>query len=67
MGVVRSFAFKVFGDTTAQQMGALTTVGDRVGLFKILAESRAVTPSQFAEMARLHERHVREWLAAMAA
>lgn len=66
MGVVQSFAFKVFGDITAHQMGALSTVGDRLGLFKILAESGPVTSSQFAATAGLHARYAREWLAAMA-
>jgi 2-polyprenyl-3-methyl-5-hydroxy-6-metoxy-1,4-benzoquinol methylase len=66
MGIVQSFAMKVFGDITAQQMGALSTVGDRLGLFQTLATSGPVTSSQFAERAGLHERYAREWLAAMA-
>jgi 2-polyprenyl-3-methyl-5-hydroxy-6-metoxy-1,4-benzoquinol methylase len=66
MEIVQGFAFKVFGDLTAQQMGALTTVGDRLGLFTTLAESGPVTSSQFAVQAGVHERYAREWLAAMA-
>ena len=66
MDIVQSFAFKVFGDITAQQMGALTTIGDRLGLFTTLAESGPLTSNQFAEKAGLHERYAREWLAAMA-
>ena len=66
MEIVQGFAFKVFGDLTAQQMGALTTVGDRLGLFTTLAESGPVTSSQFAVHAGVHERYAREWLAAMA-
>ena len=38
MEIVQGFAFKVFGDLTAQQMGALTTVGDRLGLFTTLLQ-----------------------------
>jgi 2-polyprenyl-3-methyl-5-hydroxy-6-metoxy-1,4-benzoquinol methylase len=66
MGIVQSFAMKVFGDITAQQMGALSAVGDRLGLFQTLAISDSVTSSQFAEAAGIHERYAREWLAAMA-
>ena len=66
MGIVESFAFMVFGDITAQQMGALSTVGDRLGLFTRLADSGPVTSSQFAATAGLHERYAREWLAAVA-
>jgi SAM-dependent methyltransferase len=66
MALVQSFAFKVFGDLTAQQMGALTTVGDRLGLFATLAESGRLTSSQFAAKADVYERYAREWLAAMA-
>ena len=66
MEIVQGFAFRVFGNLTAQQMGALTTVGDRLGLFTTLAESGPVTSSQFAVQAGVHERYAREWLAAMA-
>jgi hypothetical protein len=66
MSIVLNFAFKVFGDLTAQQMGALTTVGDRLGLFSTLADLGPVRCSQFAANAGIHERYAREWLAAMA-
>ena len=46
MEIVHGFAFKVFGDLTAQQMGALTTVGDRLGLFTSgRASTRSCWPS----------------------
>ena len=66
MGKLQSFAFKVVGDVTAQQMGPLSTVGDRLGLFKTLATSGPVTSEEFADRARINERYGREWLAAMA-
>lgn len=66
MAKVQQFAFKVVGDVTAQQMGPLSTVGDRLGLFKTLAESGPVTSSAFAEKAHINERYGREWLSAMA-
>jgi SAM-dependent methyltransferase len=66
MGKVQTFAFKVIGDITACQMGPLSTVGDRLGLFTTLAESGAVTSAEFAERAKIQERYAREWLSAMA-
>lgn len=66
MGKVQTFAFKMIGDITACQMGPLSTVADRLGLFATLAESGAVTSAEFAERAKIHERYAREWLSAMA-
>lgn len=66
MDKVQAFAFKVIGDVTAQQMGTLSTVADRLGLFKTLAESGPATSAEFAECAHINERYAREWLAAMA-
>ena len=66
MGKLQTFAFKVVGDVTAQQMGPLSTVGDRLGLFRTLAASGPVTSVEFAERAQINERYGREWLSAMA-
>jgi SAM-dependent methyltransferase len=66
MVVVQSFAGKVFGDITAAQLGPLTAVADRLGLFQTLAASGPVTASEFASRANIHERYATEWLAAMA-
>jgi SAM-dependent methyltransferase len=60
------FAFKVVGDLTAQQMGTLSTVADRLGLFKTLARVGPVTSEGFAAKAEIDERYGREWLSAMA-
>ncbi len=66
MGKLQAFAFKIVGDVTAQQMGPLSTVGDRLGLFKTLAASGPVTSEEFADRAQINERYGREWLSAMA-
>ena len=66
MGKLQSFAFKVVGDVTAQQMGPLSTIGDRLGLFRTLATAGPMTSAAFAERAQIDERYGREWLAAMA-
>ena len=66
MGKLQSFAFKVVGDVTAQQMGPLSTIGDRLGLFRTLATSGPLTSAEFADRAKINERYAREWLSAMA-
>jgi 2-polyprenyl-3-methyl-5-hydroxy-6-metoxy-1,4-benzoquinol methylase len=66
MKQVQSFAFKVIGDITAQQMGTLSAVADRLGLFKALADAGPATSAEFAARAGINERYAREWLSAMA-
>ena len=61
-----AFAFKVLGDITAAQMGTLSTIADRLGLWKRLAEGGPATCEAFAARAGINERYAREWLSAMA-
>jgi len=37
-------------------------VGDRLGLYRALAENGPLTTSQLARSAGIHERYAREWL-----
>ena len=46
---------------------ALAYIGDRLGIFKALADGTPMTSPQLAERTRLSERYVREWAATMAA
>jgi SAM-dependent methyltransferase len=46
---------------------ALVLTGDKLGLYRALAEHGPVTPAQLATHTGTHERYVREWLAAQAA
>ena len=46
---------------------ALAFIGDRLGLFKLLAGGEPMTSVQVAKRAGLNERYVREWTATMAA
>src|SRR5215469_7346941 len=58
---------KMVGDLGAVVSGALVVLGDRLGLYRALAE---VGPADFAKLASrtgLDERYVREWLANQAA
>ena len=57
---------KMVGDMGAAAMGALVLLGDRLGLYKALAEAPA-TAAELADRSGLHEPYVREWLRAQAA
>ena len=55
-----------------QDMGAgatapLVLIGDKLGLYKAMADGRPVTPAELAERTDCHERYVREWLSQQAA
>jgi SAM-dependent methyltransferase len=51
---------------TADAIGALDLIsvylGDRLGLYRVLAEHQGATPAELALAADLHPRYVREWL-----
>jgi SAM-dependent methyltransferase len=64
---VKAFAFQVMTDMGAVMHGALSYIGDRLGIFKALAAAGPVTSVELAERTGLSERYLREWLAAMAA
>jgi 2-polyprenyl-3-methyl-5-hydroxy-6-metoxy-1,4-benzoquinol methylase len=66
ISVVQRFAGKVLADLTAQQMGPLSAVADRLGLFQSLADVGPVTANEFAQRTGFNERYIREWLSAMA-
>jgi 2-polyprenyl-3-methyl-5-hydroxy-6-metoxy-1,4-benzoquinol methylase len=46
---------------------ALVLVGDKLGLYRALADGGAQTSSQLAQRTGTHERYIREWLASQAA
>jgi 2-polyprenyl-3-methyl-5-hydroxy-6-metoxy-1,4-benzoquinol methylase len=66
MEKVQALAMKAIGDFTACDLGTLHVVGDRLGLFKTLADAGSVTSAEFAQRAGIQERYAREWLSAMA-
>jgi SAM-dependent methyltransferase len=47
--------------------GPLITIGDKLGLYKALAESDSLSSAELSEKTGTAERYVREWLAAQAA
>ncbi|HXW84662.1 MAG TPA: class I SAM-dependent methyltransferase [Candidatus Binataceae bacterium] len=64
---IRSFSQKVSIDLGAAMLAPLSYIGDRLGIFRALAESGPVTSVELAEKTGLSERYLREWLSAMAA
>jgi len=67
MKKVEELAFRVVDSMGAAFTMALGYIGDRLGLFKAMAESGPVTSAELAEKTGLNERYVREWLRAMVA
>jgi ubiquinone/menaquinone biosynthesis C-methylase UbiE len=58
---------KMVGDLGAVVSGALVVLGDRLGLYRALAEAGPVDSAKLADRTGLDERYVREWLANQAA
>jgi len=58
------------GKVVEQISGTMTTllaaIGDRLGLFKNLAEQGPATSAELASRTTLNERYLREWLGGMA-
>jgi SAM-dependent methyltransferase len=54
-------------DFGAAMTVALAYIGDRLGIFKAMAEGRPMSSAEIAEHTRLDERYVREWASTMAA
>ncbi len=54
-------------DSGAVSLAPLVLIGDRLGLYRCLAESGPMTSAALATRTGTHERYVREWLNAQAA
>jgi SAM-dependent methyltransferase len=64
---IESFVGQVVGDMAATVSGLLTYLGDKLGLWKAMADGEPVTPAELATKTGTAERYVREWLSAQAA
>jgi ubiquinone/menaquinone biosynthesis C-methylase UbiE len=64
---IKRFSMQVSSDIGAAMFGALSYIGDRLGIFAALSGAGAVTSERLAEKTGLSERYLREWLGAMAA
>lgn len=60
-----AFTGRVLGDTAAAATVVLAALGDRLGLFKSLANDGPATSAGLAARTGLDERYVREWLNGM--
>jgi 2-polyprenyl-3-methyl-5-hydroxy-6-metoxy-1,4-benzoquinol methylase len=63
---LEAFVERIVLDVGTAMRGALSYIGDRLGIFKALADAGPVTPAELAERTGLHERYLREWLGSMA-
>ena len=58
---------KAVGDFGAVLVSSLVVVGDRLGLFRAMADGQPVTSDELAGRTGTNERNVREWLNALSA
>ena len=64
---LEQFVFRAVDEVGATLNAALVVMGDKLGLYRALAGSGAMTPEELAKRASVSERYVREWLNAQAA
>ena len=64
---LNAFMGQVVGELGATVNAGLIVIGDRLGLYKAMAQAGPVTASELAEKTGTAERYVREWLNAQAA
>ncbi len=64
---LNEFIGKAVGDIGAALSAALVVMGDKLGLYRALAEAGPLTPAGLAQRTGTKERYVREWLANQAA
>ena len=64
---LQEFQEKMLGDMGAAVSGTLVLLGDRLGLYRAMAEAGPVDSVELARRTGTTERYVREWLAAQAA
>ncbi|MHB8242352.1 MAG: class I SAM-dependent methyltransferase [Solirubrobacteraceae bacterium] len=64
---LEQFMGQFVGDLGAAMSVPLILIGDKLGLYKAMADSEPVTPQQLAERTGCRERYIREWLCQQAA
>jgi SAM-dependent methyltransferase len=64
---LEAFMEQFVGDLGACATAPLVLIGDKLGLYKAMADSEPVTPAELAERTGTRERYVREWLCQQAA
>jgi len=64
---LNAFMGQVVGELGATVNAGLIVIGDRLGLYKAMAQAGPITSTELAEKTGTAERYVREWLNAQAA
>jgi len=64
---LNEFIGKFVGDLGAVAHAATVLIGDRLGLYKAMADSEPITSAELAQRTDTDERYIREWLSAQAA
>lgn len=64
---VGAFAFRVWSYKQGELVAVMIHLGDRLGLYRALADGVETTAVELAQRTQLHERWVREWLRGNAA
>ena len=64
---LNDFMGKMMGDMGAAMSAALVLIGDRLGLYRAMADAGPLTSEELAQKTNTTERYIREWLAAQAA
>ena len=64
---LEAFMGKMAGDMGAAMSASLVVLGDRLGLYRALADAGPSTSASLAAKAGVNERNLREWLSAQAA
>lgn len=67
MEKLNTLVFRMVGELGAAAQGSLVLLGDRLGLYRALAEHGPITSANFATKLGMHERYIREWLHAQVA
>src|ERR1700759_5154258 len=64
---LNEFMGRFVGDLGAALSAALVVIGDRLGLYRAMADGSPLTPEELAERTGTDARYVREWLSNQAA
>jgi 2-polyprenyl-3-methyl-5-hydroxy-6-metoxy-1,4-benzoquinol methylase len=64
---LEEFMGQFVGDLGAALTAPLVLIGDKLGLYKAMADSEPITPRELAERTGCRERYIREWLCQQAA
>jgi SAM-dependent methyltransferase len=64
---LEAFMERFVGELGACATAPLVVIGDKLGLYKAMADSEPVTPAELAQRTQTNERYIREWLCQQAA